>query len=259
MSDHRSNTLILAGTFLLLLVGCGSDSDQTDSPQPARSVRTAKIMPLGDSITESAAGMPTYRYFLWHLLQEAGYRVDFVGSKSGAYGGMPSNTNFDMDHEGHWGWRADQVLARLSDGFAAAASPDIVLLHLGHNDLCQGHDVASTVDDLAAIIDVLRSVNVTVAIILAQNIPSTFPCHALKPDFIAELPGLAAAKTTEESPVVLVDQHTGFDPVAMTWDGEHPNAMGESQMADRWFAALVPLLDRFVAASPDEAGRNALN
>ncbi len=231
----------------LLLVGCGSD--RADTPQPAPSGRTAKVMPLGDSITESAAGMPTYRYFLWHLVRNAGYGIEFVGSKHGAFGGPPANTDFDMDHEGHWGWRADQVLALLIDGAAEAASPDIVLLHLGHNDLCQGEDVPSTLDDIAAVIDVLRTVNPSVQILLAQNIPSTFPCHVLKADFIAELPGLARAKTTAASPVVIVDQHTGFDPQTMTWDGEHPNEIGESQMADRWFAELVPLLERVGAAS----------
>jgi lysophospholipase L1-like esterase len=248
MTSFRSSRLILVWSCVLVLAGCGSD--QTDSREPARSARTAKVMPLGDSITESAAGMPTYRYFLWHLLQDRGYRIDFVGSKHGAFGGPPANTDFDMDHEGHWGWRADQVLALLEDGAAAAASPDIVLLHLGHNDLCQGQSVAGTVDELSAVIDVLRTVNERVAIVLAQNIPSTLACHTRKRDFIAELPGLAAAKNTAQSPVTLVDQHTGFDPVTMTWDGEHPNAIGESQMADRWLEGLLPLLDRFIAAPP---------
>jgi GDSL-like Lipase/Acylhydrolase family len=246
MHNRGSNRLLMmAWPLCLVLAACGSE--ESESPSPPGPVKTAAVMPLGDSITESAAGMQTYRYFLWHLVRNAGYRIDFVGSKRGAFGGPPANTDFDMDHEGHWGWRADQVLARLSDGAAAAASPDIVLLHLGHNDLCQGQDVAGTVNDIAAVIDVLRSVNATVAILLAQNIPSTLTCHALKRDFIAALPGLAAAKHTAESPVVVVDQHTGFDPVTMTWDGEHPNATGASLMADRWFAALVPLLDAFLA------------
>lgn len=200
-------------------------------------------MPVGDSITESAAGQWTYRYFLWHLAQRDGYRIDFVGSKIGAHGGPPVSTDFDMDHEGHWGWRADEVLARLSTGTASTASPDIVLIHLGHNDLCQGQDVPSTVNDIAAIIDVLRTVNPRVGTLLAQNIPSAWPCHALMPAFVAELPALGAAKSTADSPITLVDQCTGFDPGTMTWDGLHPNATGESRMADRWFAALRPLLD----------------
>ena len=200
-------------------------------------------MPLGDSITESTAGMPTYRYFLWHLAMDEGYRIDLVGSMRGAHDGPPSDPDFDMDHEGHWGSRADEVLGRLPE-WAASASPDIVLLHIGHNDLCQGQTLDSTVNDVSAIVDVLRTTNPRVVILLAQNIASHWPCHELLPEFIARLPALVAAKTTGESPISLVDQHTGFDPATMTWDGQHPNERGESLIAERWFVTLRALLDQ---------------
>jgi lysophospholipase L1-like esterase len=148
-----------------------------------------------------------------------------------------------MDHEGHWGWRADEVLALLP-GWAATASPDIVLLHIGHNDVCQGHTIDSTINDISAIVDVLRTANPTVAILLAQNIASAWPCHERLPELVSRLPGLTSSKSTAESPVSLVDQHTGFDPETMTWDGQHPNEQGESLMAERWFAPLRALLDQ---------------
>jgi acyl-CoA thioesterase I len=250
MTHCRSSKRMLAWClcFFPLLASCGSDDD-TKSTEPVPAVTTAKIMPLGDSITESAAGMPTYRYFLWHLAKDAGYRIDFVGSMQGAHGGPPSNTDFDMHHEGHWGWRADEVLARLPE-WAAAVSPDVVLLHIGHNDLCQDQDIDSTVNEVSAIIDVLRAENPNVAIVLAQNIASAWSCHERMSEFIARLPALVAAKSTEESRISLVDQHTGFDPASMTWDGQHPNATGESQMADRWFRQLRPLLDERFSRSP---------
>jgi acyl-CoA thioesterase I len=237
----------LACCFVLLFNGCGSDD--TDDAEPAPSSTTAKIMPLGDSITESAAGMPTYRYYLWHLAQSEGYRIDFVGSMRGAHEGPPSSTDFDMDHEGHWGWRADEVLARLPE-WAATASPDIVLLHIGHNDVCQGQTLDSTVNEVSAIIDALRTTNRKVAILLAQNIASLWPCHELIPEFIARLPALAGAKSSGESPISLVDQHTGFDPATMTWDGQHPNERGESLIAERWFVTLRVLLDQRFPLSP---------
>ena len=250
MPHCRSNNRMVTWwlCFLPLLAGCGSDDD-TKSTEPAPSITKAKVMPLGDSITESTAGMPTYRYFLWHLAKDEGYRIDFVGSMQGAYRGPPSNTDFDMDHEGHWGWRADEVLARLPE-WAAAASPDIVLLHIGHNDLCQDQEIDSTVNEVSAIIDILRTANPNVAIVLAQNIASAWPCHERMPEFIAKLPALVADKSTEESPILLVDQHSGFDPATMTWDGQHPNATGEFQMADRWFRHLRPLLDERFPRSP---------
>ncbi len=239
VSQHRHNS-VMAGCFFMLLAGCGSDDAEHKTPTQSSTI--ARIMPLGDSITESAAGMPTYRYFLWHLARDEGYRIDFVGSMRGAYGGPPANTDFDMDHEGRWGWRADEVLARLPE-WAASASPDIVLIHIGHNDLCQGQDMNGTVNEISTMIDVLRAVNPNAGIVLAQNISSAWNCHQLMPEFVARLPALVDAKTTEASKIVLIDQYTGFDPASMTWDGQHPNAMGESQMAERWFRALRPLLN----------------
>ncbi len=38
-----------------------------------------KILPLGDSITQADFNYNSYRRPLWHLLNEAGYSVDFVG------------------------------------------------------------------------------------------------------------------------------------------------------------------------------------
>ena len=243
---HSFMTSIVAWTFLLALLSC--DSDTTEGTEPPPFAATAAIMPLGDSITESSSGLPTYRYYLWKLAMARSYHIDFVGSQRGMSGGLPLNGDFDLDHEGHSGWRADEILSRMST-WARDASPDIVLLHVGHNDLCQGQDVRSTVNDVAGIIDALRTVKAHVTILVAQLIASADPCHAQIPAFNAELPALAAAKSTPLSPVILVDQYTGFVPATMTFDGVHPNATGQSQMADRWFATLAPLLDKFFAAA----------
>src|SRR3954468_24495806 len=68
-----------------------------------------KIMPLGDSITESFPGHASYRFFLYNQLVQAGYDVDFVGSLTGVNGGAPLYSNFDQNHEGHSGIRTDQI------------------------------------------------------------------------------------------------------------------------------------------------------
>ena len=245
---ERMKRGIALGLTLATLVfpsACGSgDENSTPSHTQPASTTTAKIMPLGDSITASVTGQHSYRYYLWHLALDKGYRIDFVGSQHGVSDGPPASTDFDMDHEGHAGWRADQILTQIQ-GWATAVSPDFVLIHLGTNDLCQGQSAESTVGDVGSIIDVLRTVNPKVEILLAQIIATTFGCGI--PAFNAQLPALVSAKTSSDSPIVLVDQYTGFDPATMTWDGLHPNAQGESQMADRWFAKLAPMLDAFFA------------
>ena len=151
-----------------------------------------------------------------------------------------------MDHEAHSGWRADDIASEIQ-GWAAAAAPDIVLLHLGTNDLCQGQTVESTISDISGIIDRLRTVNPRIRILLAQIITCVWGCQI--PTFNEQAALLVAAKTTGDSPIVLVDQYTGFDPQTMTRDGQHPNAPGEMQMADRWFSKLIPVLDAFFMRS----------
>jgi lysophospholipase L1-like esterase len=233
----------------LILGGCGSDGTDGSVNQavsPASS-KTAKIMPLGDSITASSAGQASYRYYLWQLAIGRGYKIDFVGSQHGVSGGAPKFNDFDMDHEGHGGWTTDQILAQVRS-WAANTSPDFVLIHIGDNDMAAGQDSPGIVKELGQIIDQLRIVNPRIAVVLAQIIPRVSPGLPQLPTFNAQLPALIASKHLGSSPVVLVDQFTGFNPVTMTWDGIHPNAIGEAQMADRWISALDPLLDSFFAS-----------
>jgi lysophospholipase L1-like esterase len=205
-------------------------------------------MPLGDSITQSFSPLNSYRYYLWHLLINQRYRVDFVGSMQGVGNGPPGNADFDMDHEGHAGWRADEILANIQV-WAAQSRPDIALLHIGTNDLCQGQTVDSTVFDIGNIVDVLRMVNPHVQILLAQLIPQASFANCGSPLLNARLPALVTDKTTPESPITLVDQYTGFDASTMTFDGMHPNATGDSRMADRWVEKLVPVLETILTDS----------
>src|SRR5687767_179244 len=99
-----------------------------------------RIMPLGDSITQSDVNHNSYRRPLWKLLQAAHIPVDFVGSLTEHYVPRvndPPNPDFDMDHEGHAGLRTDEILAQIP-AWAQTYQPDVVLIHLGTNDLMQG-------------------------------------------------------------------------------------------------------------------------
>jgi hypothetical protein len=230
-----------------MVAACGSGSE-ADTSQPAlqqsqpalqQSSATIKIMPLGDSITESSKGQNSYRFYLWHSLIDKGYHPNFVGSKEGVGNGPPASPDFDMDHEGHSGWRADEILNHIQ-GWGTSTSPDVVLLHIGTNDICQDQSVGSTVADIGGIIDVLRTVNPRIRVLLAQLIDSSeCPPAALN----AKLPALVHDKNSMESPIILVDHYSGFDPATMTYDGTHPNANGDSHMADRWFEKLAPMLE----------------
>ena len=45
-----------------------------------------------------------------------------------------------------------------------------------------------------------------------------------------------------QPPVFLVDQFVDFDAQTETYDGIHPNDLGEEKMAQRWFEAIIAAL-----------------
>ena len=193
-----------------------------------------KIQPLGDSITENAP-TKSYRYYLWSLLKNNGYHVDFVGSKQ-----TQKFPGFDPDHDGRSGWRADQIAASLN-GWLKNYTPDIVLLHIGHNDFFQGESVDNVVSDIKKIIDILQSNNPKVTILLAKLIPAK--SSGLKRRQLNVLiPEIASAKSTAHSKVYLVDPTDGYVPETDNYDCCHPNEIGNEKMAQKWFKAIVSIL-----------------
>ncbi len=214
--------------------------------RPGTSVRAAaiKIMPLGDSIT---GGSGCWRSILWNRLQDTGYtNIDFVGSLSG----QACPLLFDSDNEGHGGVgvinmaNQDQLPPWL-----AAANPDIVLMHLGTNDLFSTTIVIN--DVLAAytkLIGQMRANNPNMTIIVAQIIPmytATGSCSICYQNVInlnAAIPAWASGLSTTQSRILIVDQWTGFDTTTDTGDGIHPNDIGFQKMSDKWYPVLTSVL-----------------
>ncbi len=189
-------------------------------------------MPLGDSITQDNY----YRPLLRKDLAAAGCRVDFVGSATDTV-----NTPEDPEHEGHGGFRADEIAAG-TKGWVAEAKPDIVMLHVGINDFWNNEDPASTLADISAILDGIAAAAPGSTVLLAQILPGD-GIEAQVTELNAGLRPLAV-NNTRDLTIELVDQFAGVDatPQADTVDGTHPTAAASQKMADRWEAALVPLL-----------------
>ncbi len=199
-----------------------------------------RIMPPGDSITQGAADSDSYRRPLWKLLKKNNARINFVGSLKTNYPYTRSaHSDFDMDHEGHWGWRADEVLAKIG-GWAEQAAPGIVLFHLGTNDILQNQKNEDTVEELRQIIFTLRKHNPRIEIFLAQLIPIARKTANMRvQELNALLPDMARSITTDHSPIHIVNQHEGFDAIKDTYDGVHPNELGIEKMAQKWYKALA--------------------
>ncbi|MBW2415707.1 MAG: cellulose-binding protein [Deltaproteobacteria bacterium] len=215
------------------------------APRPASAI---DIACLGDSITQSNSSHLSYRYNLWVKLLDDGRQFDMVGSLENNSGGNPSwplhnGSAFDQDHEGHWAWRADDILNGKGGGglatWLAGYTPDVVLIHIGSNDALQSQSTPSTVAEIGTIIDTLRADNASVTVFLAKLIPTD---RVQNPNIIAlnaEIDGIASTKSTAASPIFVVDQFAGFDVAADTFDGIHPDESGEEKMAQKWFAAMA--------------------
>src|SRR3954471_16172733 len=106
-----------------------------------------RVMPLGDSITEGTQVPGGYRIGLWQRMAAAGYRVDLVGTQFNGPAALG-----DHDHEGHPGWRIDQIDANIT-GWLGATTPHTVLLHIGTNDILQNFNVATAPNRLSTLID----------------------------------------------------------------------------------------------------------
>jgi len=206
---------------------------------PASAASTVKVMPLGDSITGSPG---CWRQILWSRLQSTGYTgVDFVGSLNDS---TSCGTPYDGDNEGHGGFLATNILSQgLLPGWLSSARPDVVMMHLGTNDVWNNIPAATVLTTFSGLVDQMRAANPAMRIVVAKILPmnpSGCPdCGQRVIDLDNAIPAWAAGKTTAASPITVVDQWTGFDTATDTGDGVHPNAAGNQKMSDRWYPALV--------------------
>ncbi|WP_169986445.1 cellulose binding domain-containing protein [Microbispora sp. H10836] len=202
---------------------------------------TVRIMPLGDSITGSPG---CWRALLWNKLQNGGFtNVDMVGTLPAQGCGVP----YDGDNEGHGGFLVTNVADQNQlPAWLSATRPDIVMMHFGTNDVWSNRPTATILAAYGKLVDQMRASNPNTKILVAQIIPmnpSTCPeCAQRAVALNSAIPGWAASKTTAASPIVVVDQWTGFSTSADTYDGVHPNASGDQKMADKWYPALSALL-----------------
>ncbi|GAB7039105.1 MULTISPECIES: ricin-type beta-trefoil lectin domain protein [Catenuloplanes] len=222
----RRQLVAVALTAALAVVGVAAPAHAAESNGGTR------VMPLGDSITEGTQIPGGYRIGLWQRLAGAGYRVDLVGSQ---YNG-PAALG-DHDHEGHPGWRIDQIDSAIS-GWLTAGRPRTVLLHIGTNDILQNVDVPGAPNRLSALIDRITAGAPSADVFVATIIPlANQGQEAAARTFNAAIPGIVRAKVNAGKRVHLVDMHAALTTADLI-DGVHPTAGGYDKMAATWYAAL---------------------
>jgi len=207
-----------------------------------------RVMPLGDSITEGTQVPGGYRIGLWQRLSGAGYRVDLVGTQFNGPAALG-----DHDHEGHPGWRIDQIDANIT-GWLGSTTPRTVLLHIGTNDILQNYNVSSAPSRLSTLVDHITAAAPAADVFVATIIPlASAGQEAAARTFNAALPGIVQSKVNSGKRVHLVDMHAALTTGDLI-DGIHPTAGGYDKMAATWYAAL-----RSVPGTIGEAGGGTTN
>jgi lysophospholipase L1-like esterase len=202
-------------------------------PAHAESNGGVRVMPLGDSITDGVTLPGAYRTGLWQRFTSGGYKVDFVGSLSNG----PASLG-DHDHEGHSGWRIDQIDANIV-GWLRNYTPHSVLLHIGTNDVLQNYNLANAPARLSALIDHITATMPDAEVFVATIIPlANSGQEANARTYNSAIPGIVQSKAGAGKHVHLVDMHAALTTADLLSDGVHPNAGGFDKMAATWFGAL---------------------
>ena len=221
--------------------------DATVQAQPATG--PVRILPLGASITYGYE-YGSYRAPLWHLLTADGYEIDFVGSQSDGPADLP-----DRDHEGHPGWRIAQIEERAA-GWVEEHDPDIVLLHVGTNDLIQGASAEEAASAMESLLGTLTAAAPDMTVIVSTLIP-LHEGDATWRQTNAAFAGLVAERAAAGDRVLLADMSDGGPEAgAEIPDGVHPNGAGYAAMAQVWHPVVVEALaaytqQRAESGSPD--------
>lgn len=230
-----------------------------------------RIMPLGDSITKGTGtcqeGDPPdpfdelywnctgYRDYLWYSLVDNGYVVDFVGSQGSQFQDDYLNPYHDNDHEGHGGKTADWIRDRVygpSDHFLLDNPADIILLHIGTNDinglplLSDPNDVVTEVSQILDKIDNYETNEEhEVWVILARIINRGDPLSDIgqrTTNFNLGLQTMAESRIAGGDNILVVDMEAALTYPDDLGDALHPNETGYSKMANEWFSALEQVI-----------------
>lgn len=228
-----------------------------------------KILPLGNSITQGkllvvsqdtkkltykpdryrglradgahgilASGSGGYRLPLEQMLYDSGWDLEMVGRRTEGGG----------HHEGYPGYMTHEIIPML-DEILEVNDPDLILLHIGTNDLPRPNDAEECFDNIVEMLEIIHDFNPDIKVVLAQIVPclqNTDLGEDRYPEII-DLNNLLKNVPYRGNFVTLVDMWTPFvstdnwESVLMS-DSWHPNDDGYYLMAEIWLHALIKII-----------------
>jgi lysophospholipase L1-like esterase len=216
--------------LLAFLLCCAGKSEEAAEPLQMR------VLAGGDSITYGAMGnYYGYRGFLVDLASTAGMRLVMVG-------GETENVGVGEGHEAHPGWRSDEVQAAMQ-GWLDRFHPDVVLLHVGTNDLFQNLPATHASTAIDATLELIRRGAPQTWTIVATPGPFRSPKDAQCAELAALIRGMVSTRAAQGQKVLLADARAAFEASpaglpALLEDSAHPKDLGYYLMARSFFEAL---------------------
>lgn len=224
----------------------GATSTSKDSSYAPCAASPCKVLPLGDSITHGLQSSDSggYRSQLFKLVVAANQTLTFVGSQSAGPANV-SGVAFPKNHEGYDGYTIDSGFSTY--GTAGISSriptpafstvPDIVLLHIGTNDITStGSASATTSDRLDGLLDKIKAAAPNALIVVAKITPVSYTSADLD-NYNSKIPGIVQAHAAKGEHVVSVDM-SKMPKSDLATDGVHPNDQGYAYMANVWYTAI---------------------
>ncbi len=197
-----------------------------------------RIMPLGDSITygQGSTDYGGYRLPLWHDLSTLRAHITFVGSV------QKGPADFPNENEGHPGWTIRRIAAQVVS-WLQTYQPQVILLHIGTNDIVKNDDPEHATARLQGLIEQITSTLPDATLIVAQIIPlgRNPQWNAEVVNYNRAIPGIVQAEAAKGRHVQSVDMYDVVSPTLLG-DGIHPDGLAYTLMAQVWANALVPLI-----------------
>jgi lysophospholipase L1-like esterase len=224
-----------------------------------------RILASGDSITDDSVTNGAWRAYLGKLLVTNGY----VFTNLGRWASSPAEGFTQVHHEGMDGAViAAPGLSGPTHGYAAAnnyalgtladaltnATPDLVLIDLGVNDMGRGRNpyhVAT--NDLSALLDLIFAKLPSAYIIVSKPTTITYstlltpPYYTYRTNmliFCDAVQALAAARRAQGQNVFVADLFSAVYSNMLNSDGTHPNATGLSAIANEMMFRIAAITTR---------------
>ncbi|KAI4171582.1 MAG: hypothetical protein LQ343_004174 [Gyalolechia ehrenbergii] len=198
---------------------------------PTLSGFNLRILPLGASITAGFASTDGYgfRKVLYDTLRKTN-TVSYVGTQGSA----------PLIHEGHPGWIINDVSNVATT--ALRSRPNVVLVHVGTNDLLANNAVDQAPERVGKLIDHVLSIAPDAVLLIAQILPTT---RAGQFDnfvtFNARVASIINQRQVQKKKVLKVWMPLTTDDLV---DGVHPNNAGYNKMAQGWIRGLQRAADK---------------